>query len=125
MAVFRKPRQGKWIAWLALAALWLTLGMPVVSRSLPAGMASMDLGASCTGHGPDDHHRQAPGEPSAPTDACGYCSLFCHSPLIAGDAGLAPLSCSLAAQSPRAVAVVAGPTPRVAGARSRGPPSLG
>jgi len=124
MAVFRKKRQGKWVAWLALAAMWLTIGMPVISRSLPDGMSSMALGAWCTGHGLSDQHPQAPSDPSAPTDKCGYCSLFCHSPLIGGHAGIVLLPPSLPAQSPIALAVPEGPNPRVLSARPRGPPSL-
>jgi len=134
VAVFRKKRQGKWVVWLALAAMWLTIGMPVISRSLPDGLASVDLGAWCTGHSQSDQklsdhelqdqHRQAPSDPSAPLNKCGYCSLFCHSPLIAGHASLALAPCSLSAQAPIALAVPSGSNPRVLSARPRGPPSL-
>ena len=123
MALSQKKRQGKWMAWLALVALWLTIGMPVLSRSLPERMDAMELGGWCTEHGLSDHHRTAPANP-ATTDRCGYCSLFCHSPLIAGCAGMGVPPSALPLQSSIALAGNAGPAPRVLSARPRGPPTL-
>ncbi|MEW5314929.1 MAG: hypothetical protein WDW38_006388 [Sanguina aurantia] len=119
----RQQKQAGCVAWLALVALWLTIGMPVVSRSLPDGMASVDLGAWCTGHGLVDHASQRPAAPAAPTDKCGYCSLFCHSPLIAGEVGLLVAPRFLGAQPPLAIAVPEPPVLHLGAARSRGPPS--
>ena len=124
MAGLRKARRQTWVAWLALFAMWLTVGMPVVSRMLPSHTMSMDMGSWCTPHGLSDHHPNSPSEPASPLDKCGYCSLFCHSPLVLGDVSLALPPLLLPAQTLFEQAIPAGPLPRILSAAPRGPPSL-
>jgi hypothetical protein len=122
MATFRNSRQRKFVAWLALVAMWLTIGMPVLSQFLPNHSGSpMDLGAWCTGHGLSDHH---PGAPAAPVDKCGYCSLFCHSPLVLGHADAVLPPPRLSGPLFSAQTVPSGPLPRLLSADPRGPPSI-
>ena len=124
MAGLRKTRHQTWLAWLALVAMWLTIGMPVVSQMLPSHAMSMDMGSWCTPHGLSDHHPNRPSEPTSPLDKCGYCSLFCHSPLALGDVSLALPPLLLPAQTLFEQGIPAGPLPRVLSAHPRGPPSL-
>ena len=124
MSAFRKTKHRKFFAWLGLLAMWLTIAMPAISRNLPSGHGSLDLGAWCTGHGLSDHHPSAPSAPDSPTDKCSYCSLLCHSPLVVAHADLALPSLFLSSQAPVAATVPSGPPPRLLSAHPRGPPSL-
>jgi hypothetical protein len=124
MAALRKTRQRTWVAWLGLFAMWLTVGMPVVSQFLPGHVGTMDMGGWCTPHGLSNHHPQGPSEPSSPLDKCGYCSLFCHSPLALGDASLALPPRLLPAPARFEQILPASPLARLLSARPRGPPSL-
>jgi len=125
MAALRNTRYRKFVAWLALAAMWLTIGMPVLSQFLPShAQESMDLGAWCTGHGLSDHHPGSPSAPAAPMDKCGYCSLFCHSPLALAHADVVLPSLLLSGPLFSVQAVPSGPRPRLLSADARGPPSL-
>jgi hypothetical protein len=121
MAGSRKTVHRTWVAWLALVAMWLTVGMPVVSQILPQHAAPMDMGSWCTPHGLSDHHPHAP---DSPLDKCGYCSLFCHSPLVLTHASLALAPLRLPAQTLSAQTFSAGPPLQVLSANPRGPPSL-
>ncbi|WP_157971436.1 DUF2946 domain-containing protein [Dyella sp. C9] len=83
----RTPR--RFAAWLAVAALWLLVAAPTLTRALPPAWAWPDLGAWCTGHGLSEHHPDEPSRPDAPAghvDQCGYCVLLGHSPLLGGGA---------------------------------------
>lgn len=82
-----------------MAAMWLLVAAPTISRSLPPTGAWPELDAWCTGHGLDEHHPSTPDAPALHTDECGYCALLGHSPLLAG-AAHAP---SVAAALPVAV----------------------
>ncbi|HVC18089.1 MAG TPA: DUF2946 domain-containing protein [Rhodanobacter sp.] len=110
---------------MALVAVWLTLVMPVISRSMPNGMGSMDHGSPGISHGLSQQHPSTPPDPSSTLDKCGYCYLFCHSPLVAGDvlSALPPLA--LSAQMLLAPTVPIGPLPQLLSAAPRGPPSPG
>lgn len=123
MAALRKTRHRTWVAWLGLFAMWLTIGMPVVSQFMPGHASAMNMGSWCTPHGLSDHHPGSPSGPSSPLDKCGYCSLFCHSPLALGDASLALPPRLLPAQSLFEQAIHAGPLPRILSAHPRGPPA--
>ncbi|WP_199100508.1 DUF2946 family protein [Dyella sp. ASV21] len=82
MGMGRGRVQRSAVAWLALWALCLLLVAPSVSRlHMAAGMPS-GMGAMCGDHGhappsTDPHHADA-------LDACGYCVLIGHSPLLGG-----------------------------------------
>lgn len=127
MAIFRKASHSKLGAWLALAAMWLVVVMPVLSRSMPMPMPSMSAmghDAEFSAHGLSEQHPPTSPDPSSTLDKCGYCSLFCHSPMVAGNAlrSLPPLA--LPAQTLLAPTVPAGPPPQLLSAAPRGPPSL-
>ncbi|MDE2308783.1 MAG: DUF2946 domain-containing protein [Xanthomonadaceae bacterium] len=105
--------------------MWLTVVVPVVSRSMPSGMGPMGSGFRGASHGLGLQHPSAPSDPSATLDKCGYCGLFCHSPLVAGEALPAVPSLALSAPLPLVAAVPVGPRPRWLSAPPRGPPSPG
>ncbi|MHB1271351.1 MAG: DUF2946 family protein [Rhodanobacter sp.] len=103
--------------------------MPVISRSMSMSMpmpsmGAMDPGAEYSAHGLSEQHPPTSPDPSSTLDKCGYCSLFCHSPMVAGDA-LPPLPpLALPAQTLLVPTVPAGPPPQLLSAAPRGPPSL-
>lgn len=74
-------RHQKLTAWLGLIAIWLAVLMPVVSEtrayasSVDEGLDAARCSASATTPTQSDHH-------ALHRDACGYCSLFAHSPAI-------------------------------------------
>lgn len=129
MAIFRKASHSRLVAWLALVAMCLVVVMPVLSRSMPMpmpmhSMDAMGADAELSAHGFSEHHPPTSPAPSSTLDKCGYCSLFCHSPMVAGDA-LPPLpTLALPAQTLLAAMVPAGPPPQLLSAAPRGPPSL-
>jgi len=132
MAVFRKRTHSRFVAWLALAAMWLTVVMPVISRSMPnmpdgvGVMGAMDHGCRGSSHeSSKQHHPSTAPDPSSTLDKCGYCGLFCHSPMVAGTS-LPPLPpLAFPAATLLSPAVPSGPTPHLLSAPPRGPPSLG
>lgn len=126
----RKLTHQRFVAWLAIAAMWLMIVAPVVSRSLPdaPSMPGMDMGtdmgASCPGHGADAHHPSAPSEPSLHMDHCGYCTLLGHSPLLSGHTIVfSPPALPVARVLPRWTFGTNYVEP-VLSANPRGPPSL-
>ncbi len=72
--------------WLAQLALGLLLFAPTISRTLASLSPDLDLGTWCVGHTLTPHHA-TPGDPapSHTDDACGYCTLMCHSPALTAD----------------------------------------
>ncbi|MDE2157156.1 MAG: DUF2946 domain-containing protein [Xanthomonadaceae bacterium] len=125
MGDFRRTTRTGFVRGLALVAMWLTVVMPVVSRSMPDGMGSMNPGSLGSSLGLGQQHRSTSPDPSSILDKCGYCCLFCHSPMVAGDAlpALPPLA--LSAQVLRAPTVPVGPLPQLLSASPRGPPLPG
>lgn len=124
-AMARKSAHQRFVAWLAMAALWLTIVAPVVSRTLPDAQSMPDLGAWCTSHGLSDHHPPAPSAPPMHMDDCGYCTLLGHSPLVSSHAIV-----FLAPPSPPAPSLVPWATGAryvepVLSANPRGPPLPG
>ena len=127
MAIFRKASHSRLVAWLAFAAMWLVVVMPVLSRSMPMPMHSMgavDPDAEFSAHWLSEQHPPTSPDPSSTLDKCGYCSLFCHSPIVAGDALLTLPPLALPAQTLLAPTVPAGPPPQRLSTAPRGPPSL-
>ncbi len=125
MAIFRGPPHSRFVTWLALAAVWLTVVMPVISRSMPLpihSMGAMGLSADHGTHGFSEQHPPASPDPSSTLDKCGYCSLFCHSPMVAGGALLTLPPLALPARPLPGPTVPAGPPPHRLCAAPRGPP---
>lgn len=79
--VRRGLRQKRWLGWMAIVAVWLTVLAPTVSRSLPA-FAFPDLGAWCES-APAAHHDTG-GDHQDADAACGYCTLFAQAPALGG-----------------------------------------
>ncbi len=80
--MIRSRAHRRFVAWLAMAAMWLTIVAPVVSQTLSSSRSTPALGASCDGHADDMTH------PSPPhghlMEQCGYCGLLSHSPTLTG-----------------------------------------
>lgn len=93
----------RWLGWMALVAVWLTVLAPTVSRGI-AWASFPDLGAWCQpspapmhagmSHGGMAHaamshatmvHRGMSDHDACDTDAaCGYCTLFAQQPALGG-----------------------------------------
>ncbi|WP_325470108.1 DUF2946 family protein [Luteibacter sp.] len=76
--------RNRWLGWMALVAVWLTVLAPSVSRTVSAAFVFPDLGTWCEPV-PADHHGAARGhDADAPGDdaACGYCTLFAQMPAL-------------------------------------------
>ncbi|WP_199098808.1 DUF2946 domain-containing protein [Dyella sp. ASV21] len=115
----------RWVAWLALAAMWLLVVAPTLSRAMPPSWIAPDLGAWCTGHGLSTHHPggpSAPGDPGEHLDRCGYCVLLGHSPLLTSGVILITAAAALPPSAPLAQPSTHGHARLLLGARPRGPP---
>jgi len=123
-AMSRKLTHQRFVAWLAMAAMWLTIVTPVVSRALPDAQSMPDLGAWCTGHGLSAHHPSAPSDPALHVDHCGYCTLLGHSPLLSSHTIVFSTPTLPAASVPRLWASGATYVEPVLSANPRGPPTL-
>jgi hypothetical protein len=121
-AVIRRRTAHRWVAWLAIAAVWLLVAAPTVSRSLAATDAWPQLGAWCTGHGLDEHHPSAPDAPGLHTDECGYCALLGHSPALTGHVAAASVAAMLPAIAPIHETSRHGHPLSLLSANPRGPP---
>ncbi|MEP6898572.1 MAG: DUF2946 domain-containing protein [Rhodanobacter sp.] len=106
-----------------MAAIWLCVVAPTVSRTLHAHPALAMPGCGSMGldetHG---HHLGTPAVPAHDGDACGYCTLFGHSPGLLFDV-VAPMLVAL--QPPRQTlerAHLAAPRLLLLSAAPRGPP---
>jgi len=71
-----------------MAAMWLTIVVPVVSQTLPSLRSTSAPGASCGGHSDDMTHPSSPPPHGHPMEKCGYCGLLSHSPTLTGTAWL-------------------------------------
>lgn len=86
-AMLRKRSCHRIISWLAFIAMGVVAVLPTVSRALasPAALFAFATQEACPAH----HRAAAPGQPSPPVhglDACAYCSLTSHSPVVIGPA---------------------------------------
>ncbi len=71
MSPRRTPR--RFVAWLAIVALWLTIVAPVVSQTLASPLdALVSIGWCGTHH--DDGKQSPPA--GYPLEKCGYCGLL-------------------------------------------------
>jgi len=72
----------RWLGWMAIVAVWLTALAPTVSRV--TAWTFPDLGAWCAPADAPHHGTQGAGGHDDGGEACGYCTLFTHSPGLAG-----------------------------------------
>ncbi|SFS17807.1 Protein of unknown function [Dyella sp. OK004] len=122
--VIRWHTHRRWIAWLAIAAMWLTIVAPVISQTvLPATHApAMHHGAGCGKHAEQTPPLSPPHDHAL--EKCGYCGLLGYSPMLPGAIWLPPILPPVAAvpaNLPRAL-----PATRLAtlAAAPRGPPAF-
>jgi hypothetical protein len=66
---------------MALVAVWLTVLAPTVSRTAAAAFVFPELGAWCEA-APGSHHGDPGGHVDDGDAACGYCTLFAHTPAL-------------------------------------------
>ncbi|ULU23876.1 DUF2946 domain-containing protein [Dyella terrae] len=128
--LIRRRTSRRFVAWLALAAMWLLVAAPTVSRVLPA-LVSVDAGAWCANHG-DDHADMAgmpmpgmpdmPSDPSLHMDQCGYCAMLAHTPLLSGGVVALLLAAPLPAVTPDMRAMAPWHAQPLLSANPRGPP---
>ncbi|QNK01493.1 DUF2946 domain-containing protein [Dyella telluris] len=142
--MIRRRTSRRFVAWLAIAAMWLLVGAPTVSRVLPM-LASGESGAWCAGHAagadlalmsdmpgmadmPGMVHMpgmpEQPGDPAQHMDHCGYCALLSHTPLLSGGVVALLLATPLPVVSPAAPASASWHAQPLLSARPRGPPSV-
>jgi hypothetical protein len=94
--MIRKRAPQRFVAWLALAAMWLVAFAPVISQTLLAAPATGIESGWCGAHPPP----VTPDSPQPPVaNPCGYCDLLGHNPVLLGVARVAALP-PLATYSP-------------------------
>lgn len=118
----RKRSYQRFIAWLAVVAMGMVVVLPTVSRALasPATLSAVATGEGCAAHQREAAPRRDP-LPSHGTDACGYCTLASHSPVVMGHA-IAPLRSLPATPFAAQYGDLQIPSPISPEAHSRGPP---
>ena len=136
----------RFVAWLAVAAIWLLVAAPTVSRVLPA-LLSTDMAGPAAGMdhaampgmagmaGMADmpgmvHPASMPGMPEMPNDPaqhldhCAYCAMLAHTPLLSGAVLALLLAAPLPAVAPVARARIIWRAQALLSAHPRGPPSI-
>jgi len=114
--------------WLALVALGLVLFVPSISRVLYAwstqGDAMVSMANDHSSHTRHEHPGM-PGHPGMPAngDVCGYCTLMCHSPVLASGIAFTILPLP---KTPYLATLrkVRAPAAVLLERRSRGPPAI-
>ncbi|SFS16493.1 Protein of unknown function [Dyella sp. OK004] len=82
--MIRLRTQRRFVAWLAMAAIWLTIVAPVISQTLPTAGPMPGMGMMCGEHVEHAGHPASP-HPHVPSmEHCGYCSLLSHTPVLSG-----------------------------------------
>ena len=84
--MLRRAGKLRWISWMAMLAMLLIAVAPAVSQLVMAGQpmhhVMADASALCPEHASQaGDHAGMPDHDMAHGDACGYCSLFSHTPL--------------------------------------------
>lgn len=93
ISLMTRNARNRFVAWLGIAAMWLAIVAPVISQTLAARVADDPQAVLCAvdaSHNEHDQHDAAPAshhDVAGHLDACSYCGLLAHSPLIA--AGIA------------------------------------
>ncbi|WP_267224524.1 DUF2946 domain-containing protein [Dyella silvae] len=113
----------RWVAWLALAAMWLAIAAPVISQTLPTAWAMPDLGPWCGGHAYDATSPSTPPHDHL-LEKCAYCGLLSESPTLTSTAWLPALLPLMTAMPP--FETVAPPWTHLSplAAAPRGPPGF-
>ena len=121
----------RFIALLAITALWLLVAAPVISQIAQSRASYSEPGTHCDGmagmadHASmamPEHGGKAHGDHGDSMAACGYCGLFAHATTVPGAVYVAMF---VPATPHWAVPVPASPlpfTPRLLDAAPRGPP---
>jgi hypothetical protein len=139
--LIRRRTSRRFVAWLAIAAMWLLLGAPTVSRVLlPPSAGGMAVWSQ-----PSDAHASmgdmsdmpgmshmpgmpgmpdSPGDPTQHMDHCGYCALLSHTPLLSGGVAALLLAAPLPAAMPAMSASPSWHAQPLLSANPRGPPSI-
>jgi hypothetical protein len=141
MGLIRRRTSRRFVAWLAIAAMWLLVAAPTVSRGLPA-LVSGGLVVGHASHGLGDEHSsmagmpdmvgmpampgmpEMPGDPAQHMDQCGYCVLLSHTPLLSGAFVVPLLAAPSPAVAPVMSVVASRPAQPLLSANPRGPPSI-
>ncbi|HEY9133128.1 MAG TPA: DUF2946 domain-containing protein [Dyella sp.] len=115
--------QRRFVAWLAIAAMALLVLAPDISRYLVAAHAMPALAADCPEHAGHADHAATP-DPQAIThgDACGYCTLFGHTPVTPTVYRLAIPAAPWLATAPVQLPAARGGNTPIISAAPRGPP---
>lgn len=112
----------RFVGCLAFVAVWLSVVVPVISRSIPDGTGAMNPSSECASHGLGRQHRSTSTDLSTILDKCRYCQLSYHRPLVAGDAMPAVPRLMLSEQTLIAVTGPHRPLSQLPSAALRGPP---
>jgi hypothetical protein len=123
----RRAIQRRCVAWLAIAAMALVAFAPGISQYLVAVHAMTSVDALCPEHAVQaDHAHAGHGTPDKPMgehgDACGYCTLLCHSPVTPTVFRLPAIATQMRADAPIRVPVIHSDSAVVLSAEPRGPP---
>ncbi|WP_139350559.1 MULTISPECIES: DUF2946 domain-containing protein [unclassified Rhodanobacter] len=123
--LIRQRVQRGFVTWLAGFALALILFAPSISRTLAHAAPGQMPGMDCPGSGVHAHHPDAPGHPDTPNadEACGYCTLMCHSPVLTSGIVLTVPALPAASWSAPGSRQDS-PQPALLERRSRGPPAV-
>lgn len=83
-----RTRRHKLVAWTCIFAIWLSVFMPTISRSLGAMGTVQIFNDICTTSGLSHSDSGDSGKSSLPSgdhwNACGYCTLLANSPPVTG-----------------------------------------
>ncbi|WP_244848615.1 DUF2946 domain-containing protein [Caballeronia sp. SL2Y3] len=135
--------RNRFVAWLGIAAMWLAIVAPVISQSIAARNAALDLQAAlCTvdtvagllAHGGEhaDHHaahadadeHAGHHDAAGHFDACAYCGLLAHHLPVALAAAHAVTPVERVTRAAPVVAVDAARSKSFNAASARAPPVL-
>lgn len=123
----RRAIQRQFVAWLAIAAMALVAFAPGISQYLVAAHAMSSVDALCPEHTAPLHHEHSdhgvPDKQAAEHgEACGYCTLLCHSPVTPTVFRLPAIAMPVRADAPMRVPVIHSDSAVILSAEPRGPP---
>ncbi|WP_268746162.1 DUF2946 domain-containing protein [Dyella japonica] len=142
--MIRRRTSRRFVAWLAIAAMWLLVAAPTISRALPGWAPA--YASAMQGQGGDHSSMPAmpgmpdmpgmvhtpgtppapdmPGDPAQHLDHCGYCVLLSHTPLLSGGVVALLLATPLPVIAPAMSTPASWHAQPVLSANPRGPPSI-
>lgn len=97
---------------------------PGISQCLVATHAMQSVDALCPDHAAHSGHGTPDKQMGEHGDACGYCTLLCHSPVTPTVFRLPAIAIHVRADAPIRVAAIHSDSAVVLSAEPRGPPSL-